>query len=55
MTRNIARAFAIALGVATVSATVIAPAAFSQDKYPTRPVEMIVPWDQAVAPISSRG
>ncbi len=44
MTRNTARAFAIALGVATVSATVIAPAAFSQDKYPTRPVEMIVPW-----------
>ncbi len=44
MIRHIARAFAIALGVAAVSATVASPAALAQEKYPSRPIEMVVPW-----------
>ncbi len=44
MTRHFAGAFAIALGVATVAVTVAPPVAIAQDKYPTRPIEFVVPW-----------
>ena len=44
MTRRLAGAFAIALGAATVALAVAPPAAIAQDKYPTRPIEFVVPW-----------
>ncbi len=44
MMRNCARAFAIALGIATAATTVWGPGASAQEKYPSRPIELIVPW-----------
>jgi len=35
---------AAVLGVASISATLASPGAFAQEKYPSRPIEMVVPW-----------
>lgn len=39
-----ARAVAIALSAATVATVSVAPAALAQEKYPSRPIEFVVPW-----------
>lgn len=39
-----ARAFAIAVGVATAGGALTASIALAQEKYPSRPIEFIVPW-----------
>lgn len=44
MIRFCPRAVSIALGAATAAAALAVPAAVAQEKYPTRPIEFIVPW-----------
>jgi len=44
MMRNCAKAFAIALGVATGASAFAVPGASAQEKYPSRPIEFVVPW-----------
>ena len=42
--RNCTKAFAIALGMVTGASAFAMSAAIAQEKYPTRPIEFIVPW-----------
>ena len=42
--RNWARALTIAVGVATAGAALAPSITSAQEKYPTRPIEFIVPW-----------